>query len=133
MTKQELLNRKKEIENELELIKFHLGRTITSKPADLSLILKVVSEVSGISVTEIVKKSRTQRTVRPRHCFMYIAYKIYGYTLVEIGKALSDRDHATVINGINRYNNYLEMPKMSPLQAQMYYDSVKKLEIINEI
>lgn len=133
MTKQELLNRKKEIENELELIKFHLGRTLTSKPADLSLILSVVSEVSGVSVTDIVKKGRSQVTVRPRHCFMYIAKKVYGYTLTEIGKALSDRDHATVINGITKYNNYLEMPKMSPLQAQMYYDAISKLETINQI
>jgi chromosomal replication initiation ATPase DnaA len=133
MTKQDLLSRKKEIETELESIKFHLGRTLTTKPADLSLILKVVSEVSGVSESDIVKKGRSQVSVRPRHCFMYIAKKVYGYTLKEIGRSLSDRDHTTVINGVTKYSNYLEMPKMSPLQAQMYYDAIKKLEITNQV
>lgn len=84
--------------------------------------------MSGVSVEKIVNEGRQAEPVRARHCFMYVARKVCGYSLKEIGDKLNNRDHSTVIHGVSKFLNYLETPKMAPLEHKLYQSVIKRLE-----
>jgi len=65
-------------------------------------IMNKVSEKTGVSVHEIVSKSRHSRIIQPRFTAMYISRQLTDLTTVEIGKEFGDRDHSTVLNAVSK-------------------------------
>lgn len=82
---------------------------------ELNEILKAVSEVTNISVQDILSKSRLKETVFARHLYCYFSCEKTRYSLKSIGK-LINRDHASVIHGNKRIIYELE-----------YYPEVKHI------
>ncbi len=66
------------------------------------LIIKTVSEHMGVSEDDIRSKKRSQDVAIARQVCMYLCREFTVLALKSIGNALGGKDHATVINGINR-------------------------------
>jgi len=75
------------------------------KPED---ILKIVSEQCGVSVEDILSRSRKGTIVNARHIFCTIMKKEFGYSYESVGKMVSGRDHTTAIHSIKTHQNRCE-------------------------
>lgn len=73
----------------------------------LSAIIKAVSDVTKISVSEISADRRFNQIVNARHVYFYLARNLTTQSLPAIGRKVGGRDHTTVINGINRVERAL--------------------------
>lgn len=74
------------------------------KPREITpqLIIEVVSEHFGITVDQIMSKSRSNDVAKPRQVAMYLCKNMTDLSLDSIGQLLGGRDHSTVIHGINK-------------------------------
>ena len=70
-------------------------------------ILNVTSEHFGVSKEMIISKSRTNEVAIARMAVMYLARKFLDISQQAIGDNLGGRDHATIINGIKRIDEYI--------------------------
>jgi chromosomal replication initiator protein len=66
------------------------------------LILKSVSDFYGISLQDLVKRSRKKEIVRPRQIAMYLLREETKSSFPEIGQKLGGRDHSTVIHAYEK-------------------------------
>ncbi len=66
------------------------------------LIIEVVSEHFGITVDQIMSKSRTNDVAKPRQIAMYLCKDMTDRPLELIGQLLGGRDHSTVLYGIKK-------------------------------
>ncbi|MCD8151485.1 MAG: chromosomal replication initiator protein DnaA [Clostridiales bacterium] len=74
------------------------------KPKEITphLIVEVVSEHFGITVDQIISKSRSRDIAKPRQIAMYLCKNMTDLPLDSIGQLLGGRDHSTVIHGIKQ-------------------------------
>jgi chromosomal replication initiator protein len=68
-------------------------------------ILDIISKESGVSIGEIVSKSRKKEVVNARFIFCSILKDHYDYSLVHIGELIGGRDHTTIINAIDQHKS----------------------------
>lgn len=66
------------------------------------LIVKTVSEHMNISIEDIKSKKRSQDIATARQIVMYLCREYTVLALKSIGNAVGGKDHATVLNGIKR-------------------------------
>jgi chromosomal replication initiation ATPase DnaA len=102
-------SRIRELESEVNKLKIQLINPATPPNANRELlaILKAVSEVSMVTPGDLVGPERKRSISVVRFCFMYIA-KEYEFTHAAIGRFVN-RDHSTVIHGVNNYESWLEL------------------------
>ncbi len=79
-----------------------------SKEVTLSLILEVVANHYGVSISDLKSKKRTKEISFPRHIFMYLSRKLTDKSLTEVGLIVGKRDHSTVINGYDNINRAIK-------------------------
>jgi chromosomal replication initiation ATPase DnaA len=72
-------------------------------------VIAFAAEQYKISTKDIVSSSISQLHSRARFVSYYILYKVYGFSMVEIGK-IFDRNHSTIGHGIWR----IESTKIGP-------------------
>ncbi len=74
------------------------------KPREITpqLIIEVVSEHFGITVDQIMSKSRSSDVAKPRQVAMYLCKNMTDLSLESIGQLLGGRDHATVMHGVKK-------------------------------
>ena len=74
------------------------------KPREITpqLIIEVVSEHFGITIDQIMSKSRSSDVAKPRQIAMYLCKNMTDHPLDSIGQLLGGRDHSTVIHGIKK-------------------------------
>lgn len=80
------------------------GKWVYLKRPKKADAISIISEVSGyydVSLDAIKSNRRHRRIVEARHMVMYILKKKTDMSLRVIGEMLGDRDHTTVIHGIN--------------------------------
>lgn len=65
-------------------------------------IQKEVCKRTGVSMGELLGSQRMVQIVRPRHVAMYLAKKLMGQSLPEIGRRFGNKDHTTVLNACRR-------------------------------
>lgn len=74
------------------------------KPATTSVaiqeIQQAVCDYFGLTVEDLVSRSRMRRESRPRMIAMYLTRNRLGASLQAIGDAFGGRDHATVSNAL---------------------------------
>ena len=70
-------------------------------------IQKKVAEYFNISVKEMQSSRRARTVARPRQIAMYLAKQLTSRSLPEIGRKF-DRDHTTVMHGIEKIENELQ-------------------------
>lgn len=75
-----------------------------NKPKEITpaLILNVVSEHFNIKSEDIKSKKRNADIVQPRQVFMYLCRELTDTSLINIAKILGKKDHTTVLHGINK-------------------------------
>ena len=72
---------------------------------------KVLAAIEGafqVDQANLTGKRRRRDFVVARHAAMYIMREHLKLTVSEIGRAMGGKNHATVIHGIKRVNDYLE-------------------------
>ncbi|MBN1314152.1 MAG: chromosomal replication initiator protein DnaA [Anaerolineales bacterium] len=74
----------------------------------IPLITEIVANYYGISVEEVVGKSRSRKFARPRQLAMFLAREETEASLPQIGQALGDRDHTTVMYGCTKVEDLIE-------------------------
>ena len=63
-------------------------------------IMEAVQQHFGVTRMELVGECRARSYARPRQIAMYLASKLSGQSLPQIGRRFGDRDHTTVIHAI---------------------------------
>ena len=72
-----------------------------------------MSEVFGVTPDDLRSKARTKAMVFPRHVAMYLARHLTSDSLADIGRGFGDKDHTTILHGVNRIEGRLEQdPKL---------------------
>ena len=82
-----------------------------------------VSKITGISEEDILGKSRKQRISDARHLYFFVLRE-NGFSISDIAR-LSERNHATVIWGINSFKNLLGSGNLS---IKLWYSMSKKIK-----
>ncbi|MBI2521427.1 MAG: chromosomal replication initiator protein DnaA [Bdellovibrio sp.] len=99
------------VEIDIEMAKEVLN--LTSKPREEKLsaetISKVVANFYKIPVIDIRSKSRTKKITHSRHVAMYLIQKHLNATLAEIGAFFGGRDHTSVIHGIKKIEQEIQL------------------------
>jgi chromosomal replication initiation ATPase DnaA len=118
-------------EKEIARLKYLLTKPIRKENEDVELttVLEAVSSATEIIPHDILAHNRKRTISTARHLFCYVAYKHYGYCLTVIGRFLN-KDHSTVINSVNRYQNFLDCNYK--LEAKYYAQCKGILSISNE-
>lgn len=65
-------------------------------------IKRAVCGYFDISSVELVSQRRTEKIVRPRQVAYYLAKKLTGRSLPEIGRRIGGRDHTSILAGVRR-------------------------------
>ncbi len=88
---------------------------LNEKPAaTLESVCRASSQYFKIAVADLKSKSRNKDIVRARHIAWYLSKNIVGVTFKEIAQYYSNRDHSSVIHGVNKISNNLKNdPKLS--------------------
>ena len=86
----------------------HLNE-IPREEKEKSLIAKVC-KTYGIKVDDLKIKTRKRHIVEARHVLCYLLRKCCDYTFQEIAD-IFNKDHSTVIYGVNMVSNYMEVDK----------------------
>lgn len=94
---------------------------------EVEKIMSVVANYYGVSVGQIVGKSRVFRIATARHMVAYILKK-RGLTYVAIGGILN-RDHSTIISSVDKVE--FEKDK-SPMVNRAYSSISKHINKINQ-
>ncbi len=87
-------------------IDYHLAESVIlniagqKKSITVEVIKKLVAKRFGVSITDMVSKSRKQAIVKPRQIAMYLSRKYTDQPLQSIGKSFN-RYHATAMHAIN--------------------------------
>lgn len=73
------------------------------KPVEIttSYILNTVCDQFNVTVEEVTGKKRSANLVEPRQIVMYLCRELTDASLSDIGKMLGNRDHTTVMHGVN--------------------------------
>ncbi len=67
-----------------------------------ALIIDVISEHFSITSTDIYSVNKSRNIAYPRQIAMYLCRKLTDYSLSDIGKIMGNRDHTTVLHGIDK-------------------------------
>ena len=71
-------------------------------------IIQMVAEHYKCTPTDIASKKKSKDVVYPRQIAMYLCRTMTTATLQQIGKYMGNRDHTTIINGIDKITKDLE-------------------------
>ena len=77
------------------------------KDITVELISDIISEHFNITGSDIVSSKKSRNIAYPRQICMYLCRDLTDLSLKEIGKKLGDRDHTTVLHGIDKIQNDL--------------------------
>jgi chromosomal replication initiator protein len=75
-------------------------------------VIEAVADFYSLTTEDLKGPSRNRKVVRPRHIAMYLARQETEASLPQIGRALGDRDHTTVLHGANKINDQVERDEM---------------------
>ena len=78
-------------------------KDIRDRPAaSLESVCKQASQHFKIPVADLRSKSRSKEIVRARHIAWHLSKNIVGATYKEIAQYYANRDHSSVIHGVNK-------------------------------
>ena len=73
------------------------GHTVTP-----SYIVDIVADHFSLTPQEIYSKNRSNKIAYPRQIAMYMCRRYLNMSLVDIGKAIGDKDHTTVMHAVKK-------------------------------
>lgn len=69
------------------------------------LIIDVIAEHFNISPSDIYSVNKSRNIAYPRQISMYLCRKLTDLSLADIGKIMGNRDHSTILHGIDKVEN----------------------------
>lgn len=118
-----LLNKEK-IQNILEVDNKIIGYNKKNTFAHPSSIIETVCKIYNIKTADIVSNSRKKNITIARHVVMYIMREFAKLQLKDIGGFLGNRDHTTVLNGVEKVKSLIASDKEF---SQLINSIIKKL------
>ncbi len=79
-----------------------------NRKISIQLIIETVAEHFSITPAEICSTNRSRNVAYPRQIAMYLCGKLTDLTRTEIGKSMGNRDHSTIIHGIDKVTSDLK-------------------------
>jgi len=73
------------------------------------LIIDTVANYYGLTPQALIGKRRDKKTALARQVAMHLMHQENHFRLADIGKALGDRDHTTVLHGCTKIENELNI------------------------
>ncbi len=86
------------------------------------IIINMVAEQFEITPADIIGNKRSSKIVYPRQIAMYLCRTMLDIPLTQVGSYIGNRDHTTVIHGINKIQDDLETNE----QTQKVIANLKK-------
>ncbi len=88
----------------IDLVKNVMGHILREKDRDITIdmILKEVSSFFSITIADIKSEKRSRSIMLPRQVTIFLARKMTGLSLSDIGERLGGRDHATIIHSVKK-------------------------------
>lgn len=83
--------------------------------------LKYTSDIFNVSTEKIISKSRERRLVWIRYILYNYLKTIGSMTLSEVGKVFG-RDHATVIHGLKKHNDFTQWNDYEYIELSDYFN-----------
>ena len=74
----------------------------SQKEITIDLIAKTVSEHFHVTIDDIISSKRQNEIAYPRQIIMYLSRTMTSTPLQDIGKYLGNRDHTTVMHGVDK-------------------------------
>lgn len=109
-----------------------LARTGPPSKDILDDILRAVAYRHRVSTADILSADRSRRVTRARQLAMYIAHKISGRSMPEIGRRFGCRDHTTVLYAVRKIESRLGIGFEHSLGTQItIWDCVAEIELNN--
>ena len=111
LTKIVALSRLKKQDVDVELAEEALKDLISpddTKEITTDLIIDIVSEHFGITPQEIISSNKSRKITFPRQICMYLCRKLTDFSLADIGKAIGDRDHTTILHGVDKIEEQIK-------------------------
>ncbi|MBQ9609027.1 MAG: chromosomal replication initiator protein DnaA [Lachnospiraceae bacterium] len=108
------------VDLDLDVVKNSISEYITvneSKRISMNDIIEVVCDYYNVSIDDINSKKRSQDIVHPRQVATWLCRNMTESSQDQVGKAVGNRDHATVINSINKINK--EISADSPTKREI--------------
>ncbi|MBI2627045.1 MAG: chromosomal replication initiator protein DnaA [Parcubacteria group bacterium] len=87
-------------------------------------VLKSVAEFYGISLTDLVKRSRKKEIVKPRQIAMYLLREETHASYPEIGEKLGGRDHSTVMHAYEKIRNEEENDEVTKQELVLIREKI---------
>jgi len=92
---------------------------------NISKIKEIVSKYFNVTINEIDSKSRKAQIVYARQIIMYILKNNYNLSLKVIGSNIGDRDHTTVLHGIDKITIDLQKDPMIKSDIDIILSKIK--------
>ena len=73
-----------------------------NKKITIELVIDIVSEHYEISPSDILSSKKSKNIAFPRQICMYLCRNLTEFSLEDIGKSLGNRDHTTILYGIQK-------------------------------
>lgn len=67
-----------------------------------ALIVDVISEHFNLTSSELYSVNKSRNIAFPRQIAMYLCRKLTDFSLSDIGKVMGNRDHTTILHGIDK-------------------------------
>ncbi|MCR9203323.1 MAG: chromosomal replication initiator protein DnaA [Halobacteriovoraceae bacterium] len=97
-----------EIDTEMARSILKLSEINERPAATLESVCRASAQYHKIAVPDLRSKSRNKEYVKARHIAWYLSYHFVGSTYKEIAKYYSNRDHSSVIHGVNKISDNLK-------------------------
>ena len=104
----------------IDIVRDSVSEYITvneSKRITMTDIIEVVCDYYNVTIDDINSKKRSQDIVHPRQVATYLCRDLTDNSQEQVGKAVGNRDHATVINSINKIDK--EIKADSPTRREV--------------
>jgi chromosomal replication initiator protein len=94
-----------------ELVKAILGQTndmvVPQKLVKPKEVISTIANFYNLRHADLIGSKRDQKIVLPRQIIMYLLRNDLKTPLMEIGRFLGDRDHTTIMHGVEKITNLL--------------------------
>ena len=87
---------------ERALSPFAIAAALAPEPPAADAVIEAVCRSTGVGAIDLRGRSRNRAVAYARHLAMYVLKEDARKSVAEIGRALGNRDHSTVLGGIDR-------------------------------
>jgi hypothetical protein len=109
--------------------KYYQADHVEERRVKIKDCILYMSLVDGVPVDEILSKRRTAPVVLSRQKAAYLACKLTLRSLPEIGKAISGRDHTTILHARRKIQKLVDAGKWTPPTAAEVLAAIRLAEL----